>query len=103
MTRHLQTMKAFYINQIGFPLVSETNESFTMQIGTDQLTYRQTDDVDTQYHMAFNIPENVFQQGKAWLVERTLLLIEDGQDEIYLISRTRIPATFMIRMRTCSN
>ncbi len=54
-----------------------------MQIGIDQLTYRQTNDVDTQYHMAFNIPENVFQQGKAWLVERTPLLIKDGQDEIY--------------------
>ncbi|HAK99611.1 MAG TPA: glyoxalase, partial [Exiguobacterium sp.] len=43
VTRHLPAMKAFYINQIGFPLVSETNESFTMQIGTDQLTYQQTD------------------------------------------------------------
>ncbi len=56
-----------------------------MQIGIDQLTYRQTNDVDTQYHMAFNIPENVFQQGKAWLVERTPLLIKDGQDEIYFV------------------
>ena len=83
VTRHLQAMKNFYIDQIGFPLVSKTNESFTMQIGTDQLTYRQTDDVDTQYHMAFNIPENVFQEGKAWLEARTPLLIEDGQDEIY--------------------
>ena len=83
VTRHLQTMKDFYLKQIGFPLVSETNDSFTMQIGTDQLTYRQTDDVDTQYHMAFNIPENVFQEGKAWLAARTSLLIEKGQDEIY--------------------
>lgn len=83
VTRHLQTMKDFYLKQIGFPLVSETNESFTMQIGTDQLTYRQTNDVDTQYHMAFNIPENVFQEGKAWLAARTSLLIEEGRDEIY--------------------
>ncbi|WP_426273059.1 hypothetical protein [Exiguobacterium sp. R-17] len=49
VTRNLQAMKAFYINQIGFPLVSETNESFMMQIGTNQLTYRLTDDVDTRY------------------------------------------------------
>ncbi|WP_214765783.1 MULTISPECIES: glyoxalase [unclassified Exiguobacterium] len=83
-TNQVKPMQDFYTGTLSFPLVEETETSFTVQIGTSQLRF----ELDTmqqakQYHFAFNIPGDAFQLAKNWLRQRLPLLIEDGADEIY--------------------
>src|SRR6266571_7594606 len=60
-------LRAFYVETLGvhhLPLVFERGESAIA-------------------HFAFNIPENQFPAGKAWLAERVELWTDNGRDEFY--------------------
>src|SRR6185369_6882237 len=49
---------------------------------TDLIFTQAPADFDGAYHFAFNIPENQFQAGKAWISERIPLLRDErGQEE----------------------
>lgn len=81
-TDHLKALKEFYINQLGFQLITENEETFQIQTGTSILEFT---DRDTErnpfYHFAFNIPANQFREAKSWLKNKVTLLTEDGEDE----------------------
>ncbi len=66
-TRHLAEQQAFYFTTLGFPLLAETADSFTMQAGTTRLRFQQGQH-DVLYHLAFTIPRNTFLQAKSWLL-----------------------------------
>ena len=85
-TRHLAEQQAFYRTTLGFPLLAQTADSFTIQAGTTRLRF-QEGPRDVLYHLAFTIPRNTFLQAKGWLRERvSLLLTKNGEDEIFFES-----------------
>jgi catechol-2,3-dioxygenase len=70
----LAVQRAFYAELLGLAVVEHTTEALTLAIGASRLTFRQAppgwNDV---YHFAFNIPENRFEEARAWLEARTPL------------------------------
>jgi len=88
-TRHLAEQQAFYHTILGFPLLAETADSFTIRAGTTRLRFQQGQH-DVLYHVAFTIPRNTFMQAKSWLCERvSLLLTSNGEDEIFFEARDK--------------
>lgn len=82
-TDHLQTMKEFYINKLGFLMIAENRDSFQIQTGTSILEFTNSETGSKPfYHFAFNIPANQFEEAKIWLKNKVQLLIEDGEDEV---------------------
>ena len=82
-TDHLQSMKEFYINKLGFLLIAEDEESFQIQTGTSVLEFTKRNIGSKPfYHFAFNIPANQFNEAKFWLKNKVQLLTEDGEDEV---------------------
>jgi catechol-2,3-dioxygenase len=81
-TRHFQEQYHFYTNILGLPLKEKTPETFTIQVGTTSLTFRETTR-ETGYHFAFTIPSNKFAEAKEWLAARTVLLSRNDHDEFF--------------------
>lgn len=75
-------MQHFYLNDLEFPLVESTVNSFTIQGGESTLTFIHSDK-SSAYHFAFNIIGNQMVSAKNWLNGRVLLNLEDGKDEHY--------------------
>lgn len=71
-THDLATLYDFYVNQCGIEVIDESPQAFSLSIGSTVLGFEQTsDDVSVpKYHFAFNIPENLFEEGKAWVRQR---------------------------------
>ncbi|MFC3802632.1 VOC family protein [Cohnella sp. GCM10012308] len=68
LTKHLDHLKTFYINELGLPLVKDSEDTFTVDIGRSALTFVQTDDAEEPfYHFAFDIPRNKIEESVAWL------------------------------------
>lgn len=84
ITKQLEEMRVFYSELLDLPLISSSDTSFAVQIGTSILSFIQSDSMEeTQYHFAFNIPSNQFKEAKQWAQTKVDLLKEDGEDEVY--------------------
>lgn len=83
-TGKLLEMKDFYRDILGFTLIKETEESFQITMGTTLVEFS-NEAVEGQpfYHFACDIPANQFREAKLWLQNRTELLTEDGENEVY--------------------
>jgi catechol-2,3-dioxygenase len=62
VTPQLATQKAFYGTTLGWPVVTETPTSFTVQAGSSRLSFTQASPAGI-YHVAFAIPRNAACQG----------------------------------------
>lgn len=83
-TNKLKEMKDFYIETLGFPLLSESETHFRIGIGSNELEFSTKGVVgEPYYHFAFNIPGNKFKKAKSWVKERVLLNVHDGEDEVF--------------------
>ncbi len=83
---NLDQAAAFYSGGLGLPIESRTNTEIQFSVGESILTFVRdtTDTVTTSYHYAINIPENQFQEGKAWLRQRVPLIPDpNGFDEFF--------------------
>jgi catechol-2,3-dioxygenase len=80
-TRNLSKQKDFYQITLGLPVLEERATSFTFQAGTTRLTFHASSQNDIIYHFAFTVPRNKLALAKKWLVERTPLLSQNGQDD----------------------
>jgi len=81
-TQHLADQKAFYHSTLGLPLLAETADSFTIQAGTTRLCFQETAS-DALYHVAFAIPDMIFQEVKRWVHARVPLLAITGSQQAY--------------------
>ncbi len=81
-TSNIVEQKAFYCGTLGLLLLAETKDSFTVQAGTTQLRFQETQQ-DAMYHVAFTIPRNTFHEAKIWVKQRVPLLLKNGEDEIF--------------------
>jgi len=81
-TRHVASQKTFYGHTLGWPLLSESPDSFTVKVGTTRLCFQQTEQ-DVLYHLAVTIPRNTFPEAKCWVQQRVPLLQRQGEDELF--------------------
>jgi len=81
-TQNFQEQHHFYTNILGLPLREKTPETFTVQVGTTRLTFRETTK-ETGYHFAFTIPSNKLAKAKEWLATRIPLVTQNDQDEFF--------------------
>lgn len=87
LTGKLQEMRIFYNKTLGFDLIGEGGDYFTIQAGNTALTFTSASDgQEPFYHFAFNVPENRFAEAKSWAVSKAPLIQENGDDEVYFAS-----------------
>jgi len=80
----LHKLKVFYCDILGFELLEEAEHYFEIAAGESVIQFETMDaSIAKQYHFAFNIPSNLFQQAKRWAQARVQLLRLDEQDEVY--------------------
>lgn len=80
----LETTRKFYRDTLDFPIVEESDEFFTLEIGSTLFSIRQAPLGETPfYHFALDVPSNQFEHAKNWLKERVSLLTDEGHDEVY--------------------
>lgn len=80
-TSKLEEQTAFYKNVLGIPIIEESFNHSSFQIGSSVLSfyYRET---STPYHFAFNIPSNQEKEAMQWLKQRVELLRGDENEEL---------------------
>lgn len=75
-TNQIYQTKKFYSEILEFEILKESNKSITFQIGESKLTFDVVEDeVNPNYHFAFNIPSNKIFDSKNW-ISKKLKLIE---------------------------
>src|SRR5690625_827779 len=84
-TNPLTELRRFYMNILELNITDETEDSFSVDIGTSKLTFRLSDK-QCFYHYAINIPGNQFSMLKHRIKERIPLNRERGIDEVYFSS-----------------
>lgn len=82
-TNSLLETKQFYVEVLGFYLISEDEQSFILQVGKSTLKFvEQVEQTKPFYHFAFTICANQFLPAKKWLQDKVTLNTEDGKDEV---------------------
>ena len=79
-TSRLMEQKHFYAGLLQLPLVDETAESFTCQIGSSRLRFVSGFSV-SPFHFAINIPSNQIEAARQWL-HPEIAILPDGPNEI---------------------
>lgn len=83
-TNKLQEMKIFYGELLGFTILNASSNCFQIQVGISIIEFtNQGVEGKPFYHFALDIPANQFVEAKEWLKSKTVLLKEDGDDEVY--------------------
>lgn len=106
-TKNLELEKAFYTKTLGFKLIEETQDSFTLKIGWSKLIFRRTERL-YKYHYCFLIPSNKHEEAMQWMEKRTTVLdIENGRktqrfeswnaDSFYFYDASGNVAEFIVR------
>ncbi len=82
-TNKLEKQRDFYTRILEIPLHDAGNDWFTLNIGESKLTFTAlAEPAPAYHHFAFNVPEHLFAEAKAWLESRVdLLASPDGQTE----------------------
>lgn len=81
LTSNLDRQFEFYSSILDLPVKAE-NDSLHIQAGKTELVFKEQKDFDGAYHFCFNIPENKFDECKAWTLAKIPLLKDDkGNDE----------------------
>jgi len=80
-TTDFDAQRAFYTGTLGFPLLREATDSFTLGAGAAKLTFQRAPAGDTPHiqHIAFNIPPHQFEQALDWTEARVSLLRHEGK------------------------
>lgn len=72
-TSNLQEMKKFYSEVLELPLLNETTKNFSVGTGETVLTFHLSGN-NSQYHFAFNIPNNKVAEAVDWLSSKVNLI-----------------------------
>jgi len=83
----IHKMMDFYCRTLGFKLLEEAEHFFEIAAGESIIRFEYIhSSVEKQYHFAFNIPSNLFQQAKKWAQKNVGILSVEEQDEVYFKS-----------------
>lgn len=78
-TNHLETEFKFYSETLGFEILEQNSNSFTVKIGWSELTFKKSGR-EHIYHYCFLIPSNMLSQALEWMEKRTKIIeIEAGR------------------------
>lgn len=81
LANELPKVKAFYSDTFGLPIIEQTNQKISFQVGESTLTFKLTTEYHHPiYHYAFNIPENQFDAARQWLLKRIKPIVFGGKD-----------------------
>ncbi|WP_417856805.1 VOC family protein [Xanthomarina gelatinilytica] len=106
-TNKLELEKEFYSHTLGFDLIKQSNDSFSLKIGRSKLTFLKSSKAN-KYHYCFLIPSNKLDEAMSWLSKRVKILdIERGRktqrfetwnaDSFYFYDASGNVAEFIVR------
>ncbi len=106
-TQKLEAELNFYTETLGFKLLEQNKNAFTVQIGWSELTFEKSEQAYT-YHYCFLIPSNYLHKALVWMEERTTILtIENNRktqhfeswnaDSFYFYDASGNIAEFIVR------
>ncbi|MGC4047468.1 MAG: VOC family protein [Armatimonas sp.] len=87
-------MRRFYSETLGLEIIDESNEGFSVQAGASELTFTNTPAPAGVYHIAFNIPEDRFDEGVEWLKERAEILWRPDGREVFTFDNWNAHAVY---------
>lgn len=80
-SKNLEEQKTFFIDVLGFGLVSENENSFEIQTGLSRLKFIKSEKSKI-YHFAFGIPYTIYPSALAWLKKRVKILCDEGNEVV---------------------
>jgi catechol-2,3-dioxygenase len=89
-----EALKQFYTGTLELPLLEESDDGFSVQAGASALSFVFNPEITGVYHLAFNIPEDRFDEGVAWLRERTELLRGTDGRELFTFANWNAHAVY---------
>lgn len=106
-TNQLESELNFYTKSLGFNLVEQKHNSFTVRIGWSELTFEKTEK-EYKYHYCFLISFNHLHQALDWMTKRTKIIdIDNGRkiqhfeswnaDSFYFYDASGNIAEFIVR------
>lgn len=79
LSSDIESQRKFYNDILGFTIIDETDDSFSIQVGDTYLTFSFSPKVN-RYHYCFLIPKNKIEEAVNWMHERWhLIQSEDDQ------------------------
>jgi catechol-2,3-dioxygenase len=79
-TAQLEEQTAFYKKTLGIPMLEESFNHSSFQIGSTVLSFYFRE-ISTPYHFAFNIPCNQEKEAMAWLKQKGIELLRNDEHE----------------------
>jgi catechol 2,3-dioxygenase-like lactoylglutathione lyase family enzyme len=69
LTNRMDELRQFYIDRLGLPLLTATENQFACRIGASELCFKSTNK-PAYYHYAINIPSNLLMDAMGWLAQK---------------------------------
>ena len=106
-TNKFESEKRFYSETLGFKIIEENTNFFSLKIGWSELSFEKSE-IGHKYHYCFLIPANKLNQALEWMEKRTEVIdIEDGRkienfkswnaDSFYFYDASGNIAEFIVR------
>ncbi len=106
-TKTLELEKEFYSKTLGFEVIENFSNSFTLKVGWSELTFEKSKK-DYKYHYCFLIPSNKLTQALEWMQKRVKIIdLENGKktqrfeswnaDSFYFYDASGNIAEFIVR------
>jgi catechol-2,3-dioxygenase len=77
-THQLDSLREFYADKLGFMLLEDDDDGFTLDAGASRLRFERDESAEFRYHFAFNIPPDQFLEAQVWLAQRVEFLRESS-------------------------
>ncbi|MCB2209014.1 MAG: glyoxalase [Bacteroidetes bacterium] len=106
-TNKLESELKFYSITLGFKIIEQSKNSFSVKIGWSELTFEKSEK-EYQYHYCFLIPSNKLNEALKWMEKRVVIIdIENGKktqnfetwnaDSFYFYDASGNIAEFIVR------
>lgn len=80
----IRSLKEFYSRVLELPLLTESDNSFTVMVGSSQLTFSESpSNMQPYYHFAFNITNYKYEAALKWLKEKGITINQINESEIH--------------------
>ena len=83
LTQDIEAARDFYSRRLGLPVLSESQDSVTFEVGQSCLSFMNSDIIpEPYYHFAFNINPNKLSNSINWLNEKGVLINKVKNNEV---------------------
>ncbi|MDN5205266.1 VOC family protein [Fulvivirgaceae bacterium BMA10] len=81
----LDLQKNFYSKKLGFEIIEEFGDGFSIQTGATRLSFVNFTDQNTNYHFAFQISKEKIKVAREWLINRDISLLKETKTKSDLV------------------